>query len=275
MPETTRQYGRPPAPVIAPTMLTLVRHGQTTGNVAKLLSGITDDPLTPFGERQAAVMGAALVALIHAGTLPPVATLYVSPLQRARRTAQEIAAPLGLTPIVRDDLQEMDFGHVEGLTQDEAAARYPELAGAFENSPDSMRYAFPGGESRTQFHQRSKDAFAAIVAAHPGQHVIVVAHGGVLGVTLAHYLTGTSAKWRDYLLANCSVSRLTVQENGVTLHVVNDVAHLAEITPEEEAAIEDIEEGAACDRFAGDGDRVQRGGSTTGRRVLVLPREER
>src|SRR5947209_18661532 len=94
MHETTRHYGRPPLPVTEPTLLTLVRHGQTTGNVRKLLSGISDDPLTPFGRRQAAAMGARLAALIQDGTLPQVCTLYVSPLQRARHTARTIAEPL-------------------------------------------------------------------------------------------------------------------------------------------------------------------------------------
>jgi broad specificity phosphatase PhoE len=242
MPETTRHYGRPPSPVIEPTLLTLVRHGQTTGNVRKLLSGVSDDPLTGFGRRQAAAMGAALSALIFDGTLPPVHALYVSPLQRARHTAEALATPLGLTPVLRDNLMEIDFGAMEGLTEEEAVARYPDAPIAQRNNWFTMEYTFPGGESRRGFHQRSRDAIADIVADHPGKHVIVVAHGGVLGIVLAHYLTGNTERWRDYVLANCSISRLTVQGDDVTLHVVNDVAHLAEITPEEAEAVAMIAE---------------------------------
>ncbi|MDQ6908415.1 MAG: histidine phosphatase family protein [Chloroflexota bacterium] len=233
MPETTRHYGRPPRPVVEPTLLTLVRHGQTTGNVRKLLSGVSDDPLTGFGRRQAAAMGKALSALILDGTLPPVHALYVSPLQRARHTAEALAQPLGLTPVLRDNLMEINFGELEGLTEEEAVARYPDAPIAQRNNWFTMEYTFPGGESRRGFHQRSKDALGEIVANHPGEHVIVVAHGGVLGIVLAHYLTGNTERWRDYVLANCSISRLTVQGDDVTLHAVNDVAHLAEITPEE------------------------------------------
>ena len=116
------------APIAAPTLLTLVRHGQTTGNVAKNLSGITDDPLTPLGERQAMATGKAFAALVHDGTLPARAAVYVSPLTRARRTAAAIATPLGLTPIVRADLSEINFGDMEGLTEAEAIARYPDAA---------------------------------------------------------------------------------------------------------------------------------------------------
>ncbi len=241
MHDTTRRYGRPPAPVIEPTLLTLVRHGQTTGNVARLLSGVSDDPLTSFGRRQAVAMGKTLSGLILDGTLPAVHALYVSPLQRARHTAQAIAEPLGLTPIMRDDLQEIDFGVMEGLTQEEAIERFPDARVAFAQDFFTMEYAFPGGESRRGFHQRSTGAIADIVVRHPGEHIIVVAHGGVLGIALAHYLTGASERWRDYVLANCSISRLTVREDGVTLHIVNDVAHLADLTPEEAEVVAEIE----------------------------------
>ncbi|MCA1669081.1 MAG: histidine phosphatase family protein [Thermomicrobia bacterium] len=241
MPETTRQYGRPPRPVIAPTLLTLVRHGQTTGNVRKLLSGVSDDPLTGLGRRQAAAMGTALSALILDGTLPPVHALYVSPLQRARHTAAALAKPLGLTPVLRDDLMEINFGEMEGLTEEEAVARYPDAKVAFAKDIFMMEYAFPGGETRRGFHQRAKEVFADIIARHPGEHLIVVAHGGILGVALAHYMTGNTARWSDYALANCSISRLTVQGDDVTLHVVNDVAHLAALTPEEAEAVAIIE----------------------------------
>lgn len=241
MHETTRHYGRPPRPITEPTLLTLVRHGQTTGNVRKLLSGISDDPLTPFGRRQAAAMGKSLAALILDGTFPPVHALYVSPLQRARHTAQTIAEPLGLTPIVRDDLQEINFGAMEGLTEEEALERFPDAHRAFARDVFAIDYAFPGGESRHGFHQRAKDVFADIVARHPGEHVITVAHGGILGIALAHYMTGNTGRWRDYVLANCSISRLTVQGDDVTLHAVNDISHLADLTPEEAEAVAEIE----------------------------------
>lgn len=242
MHETTRHYGRPPRPVVEPTLLTLVRHGQTTGNVRKLLSGVSDDPLTPFGRKQAAAMGTTLAALILDSTLPPVHTLYVSPLQRARHTARTIAEPLGLTPVVREDLQEINFGEMEGLTQEEAIERFPDARRAFAREVFTMDFHFPGGESRRGFHQRARDVFADIVARHPGEHVIVVAHGGILGIAIAYYMTGSSERWRDYVLANCSISRLTVQGDDVTLHAVNDVSHLADLTPEEAEAVAEIEE---------------------------------
>ncbi len=235
------RYGNPAAFTVAPTLLTLVRHGQTTGNIARKLSGITDDPLTPFGERQATATGMALAALVQNGTLPPVDALYVSPLIRARRTAAAIATPFGLTPIVRADLSEVNFGDMEGLTETEAIARFPDAVHAFGDQGRDD-YQFPGGESRPGFQARARDAVIAIVAAHPGAHVIVVAHGGVLAAVLAHYLAGATRRWRDYLLGNCSLSRLTIAGGDVAMHCVNDLAHLADLTPEEREAVAEIEE---------------------------------
>ena len=72
--------------------------------------------------------------------------------------------------------------------------------------------------------------------------MIVVAHGGVLSAVLAHYLAGRPARWRDYLLGNCSFSRLTITGRDVTMHCINDLAHLADLTPEEREAVAEIEE---------------------------------
>ena len=54
-------------------------------------------------------------------------------------------------------------------------------------------------------------------------------------------MTGNTERWGDYVLANCSISRLTVQGDDVTLHAVNDVSHLADLTPEEVEAVAEIE----------------------------------
>src|SRR5271157_5405767 len=68
-------------------MLFLVRHGQSEANAAGLVIGRTDSPLTELGHRQAAALGDALASR---GTA--AARILTSPLQRAGRTAEAIAA---------------------------------------------------------------------------------------------------------------------------------------------------------------------------------------
>ena len=67
-----------------------LRHGETDWNARGLSQGAVDVPLNANGEMQA-VRAAELLA--DAG----IASIVSSPLARARRTAETIAAALGLS----------------------------------------------------------------------------------------------------------------------------------------------------------------------------------
>jgi probable phosphoglycerate mutase len=103
--------------------LLLVRHGQTEWSRTGRHTGRTDVPLTAEGEEQArALRGWA------AGLRPR--RVLVSPLQRARRTAELAGltdgvdgAAEGAGVVVDGDLQEWDYGGYEGLTTPEIRER--------------------------------------------------------------------------------------------------------------------------------------------------------
>ena len=97
-----------------PTVTKLLRHGQTVMSVQKRYSGRTDVPLTDLGVRQAA---AAARRLAPAG----IALIVTSPLLRAARTAEEIAAVTGSPVEAEEGFRETDFGAWEGLTFADAA----------------------------------------------------------------------------------------------------------------------------------------------------------
>ena len=67
--------------------LLVVRHGQSTWNADGRWQGRADPPLTALGEAQAAD------AALHVGAIDEV---WSSDLERARRTAEIVAAALGL-----------------------------------------------------------------------------------------------------------------------------------------------------------------------------------
>ena len=77
-----------------PTVTVLLRHGQTPLSVEKRYAGTSDVPLTEVGVRQAV---AAARRLASAG----IGAIVTSPLQRAVRTAEEVAAVTGV-PVVTD-----------------------------------------------------------------------------------------------------------------------------------------------------------------------------
>src|SRR5687767_528557 len=92
------------------TRMVIVRHGQTSGNAAKLLHGWTDLPLDETGERQAELVSRRISSEIKADAL------FSSPLNRARQTAAAISNLTGLDVQVRPELREMHFGDLEGFT---------------------------------------------------------------------------------------------------------------------------------------------------------------
>src|SRR5215217_4983412 len=92
--------------------LVVVRHGQTEWSRSGQHTSVTDLPLLPEGEQQARSLGAALAGR-------RIVEVWVSPRQRARRTA-ELA---GLRPTaVDEDLVEVDYGGYEGRTTAEISA---------------------------------------------------------------------------------------------------------------------------------------------------------
>ena len=145
------------------TRLFLVRHGESEWNAVGKWQGWADPPLSELGEQQAKVAARAVGA---------VDAIVSSDLDRARSTAEIIAAELGVGPVVVDGaLRERDAGLWTGLTRREIEATWPGfLAGG----------ARPEGyEEDDALLERIRPALVTLEAA--GEAVLVVTHGGVIG----------------------------------------------------------------------------------------------
>lgn len=204
------------------TEVFLVRHGQTDSNTAGLFHGATDVPLNALGLRQAECVARRIQQLER------LQALYASPLQRARATAETIGAVCGLATIAHAGLTEMHFGAAEGLTMNAMLERFPEHALRFQDLGD-MDVAFPGGESRREFHTRVRAALDDIVTHRRGERLLIVSHAGVIGSLVAQILGGDPNDWRAYQVSNCSVTHLELRTDGPIAHVVNDTVHLNEL----------------------------------------------
>ena len=158
----------------------LVRHGETEWNRARRYQGWSDSPLTGLGVAQAEAIGHRLAALPDAARAPIVA----SPIGRARRTAEIIAAQLGRHPATLrfdDRLKEISLGSWDGLLRKEIVARAPEVFA--EHGPFGWYFHTPDGERYDEFAGRIADWLAA-VGEGP---LIVVAHGVVTRVLRGLY----------------------------------------------------------------------------------------
>ncbi len=207
-------------PTAAPVRITAVRHGETAWNADTRIQGHTDIGLNAHGHWQAQQLGAALAAhgLNH---------IYSSDLARAHHTALAIAAHAGMashTVTLDAGLRERCFGVFEGHTHAEIEAQWPHEALRWrQRVPD---WAPNGGESPLQLRERVAQTVNQIAARHPGEHIAVVAHGGVLDM-LYRLATGQEVNAaRTWELGNCAINRLLWTPQGLTLVGWADTAHL-------------------------------------------------
>lgn len=198
-----------------PTILTLVRHGETPANLDGVWHGSTDTPLTERGLRQAASVG-RYIAERHRDA----SALYASDLQRAHLTARAIEEQLALPIHLEPALREYHLGEWEGKHYTELHEKH-RLWHHMKNDPD---YAPHGGESPRQVTDRFTSTLRRIASAHAGERVIVVAHGGALAMALGALLDGGYGQWRR-VMDNCAVSELVIEPKPELLSF-NHIGHL-------------------------------------------------
>lgn len=204
------------------TRFIVVRHGETQWNVESRIQGQLDSPLTAAGLAQAEAIALRLAA-------ERFDALVSSDLGRARGTAEQIAQRSALPMILDPRLRERHFGVGEGLTYDQLDQRWP---GVFSRVRDiDPDLVIPGGESRRQFHDRVRDAFAALVREHGGRRIAVVAHGGVLA-TLYRLIHGIEVGTPHPIpISNASYNAVSFNGGAWLVEAWDDVAHLPAAVP--------------------------------------------
>lgn len=165
-----------------PLTLLCARHGQTELNTEDRWQGRIDAPLNEEGLRQARQLAADLPA-------SGIDAIVASPMLRARQTAAPVARRLGLPVDLDADFRERDFGVFEGLTEGEAAQRYPALAARhaayrWDEEP-------PGAESTRAVVERVARGLQRLREQHAGRTVLLVSHGFVVRC-LRHLIDGVS-----------------------------------------------------------------------------------
>lgn len=176
----------------------LLRHGKTEGNESGRYNGVTDDPLSKDGAREAE-------AATH---WPEIERVYASPLQRTRQTAK-ICFP-NAEHVVVDNLREMDFGSFEGKNADELVDN-PDYIAWVEGGCVGL---CPGGESIPLFAKRAAAAFAGAVEdaiARGEERVGFSVHGGIIMSVMSAF-TGSDEPYHAWYVRNCSGYELTIDE---------------------------------------------------------------
>lgn len=201
-----------------PTRIIAVRHGETAWNVDARIQGQLDIGLNDKGHWQARQVGDALAG-------EPVAAVYSSDLLRAWHTAEPIGRAAGAPVKPVQGLRERHFGLFQGKTFKEIEATWPDHATNWRRRiPD---WTPPeGGESLVALRERVSRTVHDIAAKHPGELIVMVAHGGVLDA-LYRVATGQEVNSpRTWELPNGAINRLLWTPVSLTVIGWSDTQHL-------------------------------------------------
>ena len=188
------------------TRLFLVRHGPTH---AKSMVGWSDLP--------ADLSDTAALARLSA-YLPEDAHVVSSDLQRASATADAIAGSRTRLPH-QPHLREINFGAWELRRYAEIEREDPQLIRAYWETPGDVRP--PGGETWNEVRARVDRGIDALIAAHPGRDLVVVAHFGVILTQIQRAERLTAEQVFSHRIDNLSVTRITLTTDRWTADPIN------------------------------------------------------
>ena len=147
--------------------------------------------------------------------------VYCSPLRRAVQTAQPLAEALGVEAVVDDELAEFDrdahfYIHYEELKATKDPRFQQMVEGRWgedeEVDPDTFRQVVVGAVER-------------LIAAHPGQRIAAVCHGGVVNAYFSDLLKLEFPLFFEPEYT--SVSRILAARSGErSVLSINEAGHL-------------------------------------------------
>jgi probable phosphomutase (TIGR03848 family) len=208
-----------------PTLVLLVRHGQTP-TTGKVLPGRAAGlHLADKGRQQAETVAQRIASL--QSDKRKVAAVYASPLERTQETAAPIAKALGLRVRRHQGLLEADFGSWTGAEL-KKLYKLPEWR-TVQRNPSGFR--FPGGESFIEMQTRICGAIAKLRAAHPGETVVAVSHADPIKAAVAHAMGTHLDLFQRIVVSPCSVSAVLYTIDGPVVLAVNSTGDLASLAP--------------------------------------------
>jgi broad specificity phosphatase PhoE len=187
-----------------------VRHGPTH---EKTFVGWRDVP--------ADLSDTALLARVR-NHLPNEAILVSSDLIRSVATADALESANHTRLPHETGLREINFGIWDGMHFSAVADRDPELSRAFWDDPGDI--SAPDGESWNQAAARVDAVVDRLSTTHAGQHIIAVAHFGVILTQVQRALGVSAYEAMAHKIDNVSIS--TLHRQGAESWDVACINHL-------------------------------------------------
>lgn len=172
-------------------ILYVARHGETTYNAKDLVCGVSDAPLTELGRQQAKALGEELKK-IH------IDHVFVSPLKRARETADLALFESGLSYTVEPRLIEENFGKSEGVSR---------LDPVFQYAKRNLGIRQPNGESFIGLCHRAYALIEETYKKYPDKSILWICHGTFGRAVRTYFVDMSNDEIYSYNMENCELLR--------------------------------------------------------------------
>jgi len=192
------------------TTVLLIRHADYE-LVGKVLAGRTPGlHLDERGRIQAKRLANRLDGVL-------LSAIYSSPLERARETALPVSEKFKLPILIRDALNEIDFGawtgsHIDGMRGSEWDA--------FNRLPSTAR--IPSGELMLEVQARLVNEINLLCAQHPQGVLALLSHGDVIKAGIAHFAGIPLDLFQRIEISTASVSKIEFHDHGPKIISVNE-----------------------------------------------------
>ncbi|MEM9967177.1 MAG: histidine phosphatase family protein [Pseudomonadota bacterium] len=151
--------------------------------------------------------------------LPSEALVISSDLKRSIATADALTQARHRRLPHHPDLREFNFGAWDGLHFADVSARDPVLSRAYWEEPGDV--VAPEGESWNQAAARAQRVVDKMNEAYPDDHIIAVAHFGIILTQVQRALEVSAADVLAHKIDNLSVTTLAHHQGKWDVKVIN------------------------------------------------------
>lgn len=204
----------------------LIRHAETIWHLEDRYAGHTEIELSKNGLDQSN-------KLKNWALRQNIDSIYTSALTRSISTAQPSVDALAISSISSSNLNEVNFGEIEGLTKTEFKNNFPKVWQTFQVNPANT--LFPSGETGASAVKRSLEFILTILAKRNSSEVMIVSHGTLIRLLLTHFLAKDLNQYRNLfpVIDNVGVSTISLDSfnsnsntfKGFKIHRYNSCIH--------------------------------------------------
>jgi len=179
------------------TLVDIIRHGEPVGGIR--YRGHIDDPLSEKGWQQ-----------MHAAVADhkPWNIIVSSPMVRCLDFARELAQRHNIPMVIDERIKEISWGSWEGNSPQQLNQHDPLTVVRALRNPSTHRPS--DAENVVAFQQRVIQAWHEITNHYRGQHILLVAHAGVIRAIMTFILHTPAEHMFRIHVPNASVTRIQI-----------------------------------------------------------------